>query len=1377
MSKKRKGPRRTKGKKPRNSAARRLSVCVIARDEARFLDACLASVGGLADEVIVVDTGSTDDSKEVARRRGARVFDEQWQDDFSHARNRALREARGEWILVLDCDEVVAHSDHAALRALLRDEAHGAYRMTTRNYSTAVQHEGWTACTGAYAEEKAYGGWFPSTKVRLWRHRSDVQFEGVVHELVEPALLRAQVSIGDCLVPVHHYGYAEKERDKDHYLQAGERKVRDNPSDIRARYELAIAYRNAGRHQDALVSIDAALSGLMAADNRSLIYVQEDLVLLVRADILTRLGRFDDALIAYDKLLERFPQSHQAFNNKGILLERAGRMGDARLCYERAVAIAPENQIARENFERLSQRRTLSACIIARDEAAHIGRCLESACAVADQVVVVDTGSRDTTIDIARRYGVTLGHFTWCDDFAAARNASLELATGDWILWLDADDYLLPADREKIIRAKSLVPDVGLYATLVNEGGEETRFRQLKMFPNRPDIRFEQPVHESVLGALRRAGLELRPTDIQVCHTRESDAGEIARKQAYYADIMGRWLCDHPSDWETQFRFGHVLYTRGERQGALEYFERVRAAGDAAGAASLRLLASSFAGRCLLEEGRYDEARAVLADALSLRADDALSLLSMGDVSVKKGDYVEAERYVRAALAGWRDPHFSLDVKAFDYAAHFFLGQALSGQGRNDDAIRVFEQAEQIAPARSEARQAIALLRQGIGQGDKGLYVRRETQVDVAVSAEPEAVYPDSKLSLCMIVRDEEERLGRCLESVRGLVDEIVVVDTGSQDGTVEVAKRFGAQVSYFSWCDDFAAARNASLQQASGDWIMWLDADDIMPAECHDAIRRRVAGARDKAYFFVLDDQGYENVSCLQMRLFPNRPGVQFEMPVHEQVAPSLTRLGIDMVQSEIRVMHTGYTTPEVVAGKKDRYLKIMERWLEAHPDDYMERSHVALTYYSTGRLEEAERAYRYIIEESSCYADCNWVVYTTALLFLGRTYMKMDRLDAALEYAQKAEEMDRSYILTQLTLAEIGAQRGDHAAVIERARTVAASDRQMTFFPIDYEEINYSAHLLRARSHQALEQWDEAIAAYRSAASTSASRRGDALGSLFNLYRQLGRPDDARATLEEALAMRPDHAEHLFNLGVLDLEARQFDAARARFEEALTRQPNFALALLNLGYIAKVQGRLDDAESIYQRAASGDEEGVEARANLAHLYLEQERFADAEPLFARVHVQQSDLLDIELGYLLTLVHTPERNWPACVELLNGVRSLVGDWTVVEGDFATPEQAALRVGELGALLLRNKMNKCAELALSVAVELDDTVLDVRRLLAEVLFAEGLYWKAVAQLEVVLTVEPGDEQSFRRLGDCYAQLGVNEAAQMCYARSGVTSEV
>lgn len=1354
-----------------------LSLCVIARDEADYLDACLASVEGLVDEIIVVDTGSKDGTKLVARQRGARVFDEVWQDDFSRARNRALNEARGEWVLVLDCDEVIAPSDHAPLRKLIQAGGRNAYRMTTRNYSTATHHAGWTPSSGAYAEERTYDGWFPSTKVRLWRQRGDVCFEGVVHELVEPSLMRVGVEVGDCPVPVHHYGYVEKAREKGHYVRAGERKVLANPRDVRAQYELAIAYRDAGENESALERIDAAIASLATADAADLIYVQEELVHLVRADILTRLGRRTEALQGYDALLLRYPDAHQALNNRGILLEQEGRIDEARASYQRAVELVPDNALLRENLERVSHSVSLSICIVARDQEALLERCLQSVCAMADQVIVIDTGSSDVNVALAGRYGAKLERIVWQDDLAAVRNTALEQATGDWVFWLDADEHLLAEDMEKVRQIARSKPDRALYCTCVRGGAVEERVQQIRMMPNRPDLRFEMPAFSSVTDSLRRASLASYPTDIEVhCH-RVFDPAAAAQKRARNAARMDEWLRGHSEDWQRQIRFGQMLYANGVRDVAGVFFASVRAGDLRVEPHSLRLLARVMLGRCLLESGAYEEAQRVLEEALELEPEDALALFSMGDVAVKLGHYADAERYLRASLVGRPTPDMVQDALSVEYATHFFLGQALSGQGRNEAAVECFEAACRTAPDRTEARQAIALLRQGIGQGDSGLYMQPVSPaLDMnASNAEADASFPGSRLTLCMIVRNEEARLGRCLESVRGVVDEIVVVDTGSEDTTVEVAKSYGARVGFFEWCDDFSAARNASLQMATGDWIMWLDADDILPPESHGPIRQRVEGARDRGYFFVLDDQGYEQISCLQLRLFPNRSGVQFEMPVHEQVAPSLTRLGLDLVQSEIRVQHTGYTTPEVVAAKKERYLGIMERWVAAHPADYMERSHVALTYYSTNRLAEAERAYRYILEETSCYVDRNWVIYTTALLFLGRTYMKMGRLDDALSYMQKAEAVDRDYILTQLSLAEVHAKLEVHDKVIQHARAVVESERQMTFFPIDYEEVTFSANLLMAQSQQALADWDAAAQSYRRAASTSVLRRSDALGGLFNMHKARGQLALARAALEEALEIAPNNADHLFNLGVLELERKEWAAAERFFGRSLELRPDFTLALLNLGFIAKSQGRLDEAELLYKRAIECDVDGIEARANLAHLYVDQERFSEAADLFESVREVDGDLLDIELGYLLSLVNLPNQDWPRCQSALVQLKKLLGDWTATEADFMRTDSAALRMGELGALLLGRELTKCAERALSVAIALNGELLDVRRLLAEVHFALGKHWAAIAQLEAVLTVEPTDTASFGRLGDCYAQLGVNEAAQMCYARAGSAS--
>src|SRR5436190_22371274 len=97
---------------------------------------------------------------------------------------------------------------------------------------------------------------------------------------------------------------------------------------------------------------------------------------------------------------------------------------------------------------------------------------------------------------------------------------------------------------------------------------------------------------------------------------------------------------------------------------------------------------------------------------------------------------------------------------------------------------------------------------------------------------------PGQKLSLCMIVKNESKHLANCLESVDGVVDEIIIVDTGSTDNTIEIAEKYGAKVFHYKWHDDFGAARNEALKYASGDWVLVLDADEVLSDESKDKIR-----------------------------------------------------------------------------------------------------------------------------------------------------------------------------------------------------------------------------------------------------------------------------------------------------------------------------------------------------------------------------------------------------------------------------------------------------------------------------------------------------------------------------------------------------------
>ncbi len=200
----------------------------------------------------------------------------------------------------------------------------------------------------------------------------------------------------------------------------------------------------------------------------------------------------------------------------------------------------------------------------------------------------------------------------------------------------------------------------------------------------------------------------------------------------------------------------------------------------------------------------------------------------------------------------------------------------------------------------------------------------------------------DVQVSLTMIVRNEEKNLPACLGSAKGLFDEIVVVDTGSTDRTQEIARDFGAKVFEFTWINDFAAARNAALSHATGDYAFWLDADDVLERHQCDNLRRLLDGLRpgDESAYVVRcacdpEPRGGGQTVVDHIRLFPLRQDVRWTYRVHEQILPALRRANISVRWSDVVVRHTGYTDPAVRARKLVRDEAILRAELAERPDD----------------------------------------------------------------------------------------------------------------------------------------------------------------------------------------------------------------------------------------------------------------------------------------------------------------------------------------------------------------------------------------------------------------------------------------------------------
>lgn len=232
------------------------------------------------------------------------------------------------------------------------------------------------------------------------------------------------------------------------------------------------------------------------------------------------------------------------------------------------------------------------------------------------------------------------------------------------------------------------------------------------------------------------------------------------------------------------------------------------------------------------------------------------------------------------------------------------------------------------------------------------------------------------KVSLCMIVRDNAGTIRPCLESIRPWVDEMIVIDTGSTDDTPRICEELGARVRHWPWRDDFSAARNESLKDARGEWIFWMDSDDTMPAACGRQLRELVDRdhpANELGYVMQVHcpgppDEGRRDVTVVDhIKLFRNRPDLQFEHRIHEQILPAIRRAGGDVAFTDIHVIHSGSDhSPEVRQRKLKRDFKLLHLDLAERPDHPFVLFNLGMTYADAGELDEAERWLRKCLEVS---------------------------------------------------------------------------------------------------------------------------------------------------------------------------------------------------------------------------------------------------------------------------------------------------------------------------------------------------------------------------------------------------------------------------
>jgi glycosyltransferase involved in cell wall biosynthesis len=250
-------------------------------------------------------------------------------------------------------------------------------------------------------------------------------------------------------------------------------------------------------------------------------------------------------------------------------------------------------------------------------------------------------------------------------------------------------------------------------------------------------------------------------------------------------------------------------------------------------------------------------------------------------------------------------------------------------------------------------------------------------------------------VSLCMIVKNEEANLADCLAPVAPLFDEIVVVDTGSTDGTKECARRLGAKVHDFAWVDSFAAARNETLRHATGKWIFWLDGDERLDEANLQKLARLLKELPDENNVYMMCQQSAPDpLSGLtlivdQARLFRNLPQARWKHRVHEQIFLALKEQAAREIRTDIVISHLGYQDPELRRRKRERNIRLLLREVEETPEDAFVHFNLASAYMDDGQVEKALPVMRRCLELAPARASYIPKVYfllTGACHILGR-------------------------------------------------------------------------------------------------------------------------------------------------------------------------------------------------------------------------------------------------------------------------------------------------------------------------------------------------------------------------------------------------------
>jgi len=621
-------------------------------------------------------------------------------------------------------------------------------------------------------------------------------------------------------------------------------------------------------------------------------------------------------------------------------------------------------------------------------------------------------------------------------------------------------------------------------------------------------------------------------------------------------------------------------------------------------------------------------------------------------------------------------------------------------------------------------------------------------------------------ISACMIVKNEEELLERCLESIRDWVDEIILVDTGSTDRTVEIAKSYGATIFHQPWEGDFSKARNYSLEQATCDWVFVIDADECFYEEDVPKIIRLL---NETEYSFIsvnvlnVYGENEENMTFLPSeRFFKRELNLRYTGIVHNQLeVPD----GLRALRTDIRIKHYGYgLDPEKMRQKLARSRSLLEKQLAENPENAFANFNFAqlLRAGEDGfPKENAPEIIRHAtrgVELTDPSKNKEKHIHLMCLDQLAWTHFYIDEYDKAEEYAQRALRIKSDYLDPLLLMGHIYCQKKDYDPAIlhykkyieaQAAYDPAQELTNVILFHVDSRVSAYYAlamiSLMKKEAQTAKEYYHKTLKLN--------PRYLEANSHLGRILFEENRFEEAESCFLKQLELGMKSYEAALGLAAIYLQRKDYEKAENHYLLALEIQPDDIPSLLKLARLYMETGRKEEASQCFEKAAEvgGSDTGVEKE--LAGAYFSAGQYEKAASVYTKLiecapgdaelcndlgncHFKQGNLAEAEKCYVQALQYSP------------------------------PLDIAYR--NLGLTRIRLERPKEAIVALEKYLAVNPSEHDLLHLVGDLYAKMEDYQSALPVYEKCLTLHPDDAAALYSLSECYLHMGHIDSAILGY---------